>query len=247
MKKLFLVGPVFILLLWIVLTTFKIANPLFLPTPWATFSRLFELISSQEIFPDIGRTASRWFWGYTLGCLVGIPIGILMGLSKKIYNSLEFAIDFFRSLPVTAVFPLFLLVFGIGDKSKVAMTFTAVVFIVILNSAYGVIQTKKTRIRAAKTFGASNWKIFRYVVFFEALPHTVVGMRASLSLALVVVVVSEMFIGTQFGLGQRIYDAYTRNSIDALYAVILLLGLIGYLSNRLFVLIERKVVFWAGK
>lgn len=247
MKKLVLIGPISILFLWFILTEFKIANPLYLSTPWQTFTRLFELITSKEIFPDIGKTVGRWFWGYSLGCVLGIPIGILMGISQKIYSSLEFVIDFSRSLPVTAVFPLFLLVFGIGDSSKIAMTFTATVFIVIINSAYGVIQTKKTRIKAAKTFGASKWQIFRHVVFFEALPHTAVGMRTAISLSLIVVIVSEMFIGTRFGLGQRVYDAYTRNSIDELYAVVLLLGLIGYLSNKVFVLVERKVIPWTGK
>lgn len=127
------------------------------------------------------------------------------------------------------------------------MVFAACVFVVILNSAYGIIHAKKGRIRAARTFGASRWQIFIWVSFFEALPQTMVGMRTALSLSLIVVVVSEMFIGTKFGLGQRIFDAYTKNSIEELYAVILFVGIIGYLFNKIFFAIEGRIVFWAGK
>ncbi len=247
MRKFLVIGPLLILLLWWGLTKFGIANSFLLPSPEDTFTRLVELFTSGEVFEDINLTFYRWAIGYLLGCIVGIPVGILMGYSEKFYKSFEFLIEFFRSLPVTAMFPLFLLMFGIGDNSKIAMTFTATVFIVIINSAYGVIQTKRTRIKAAKTFGATNFQIFKNVVFFESLPHTLIGMRTTLSLSLIVVIVSEMFIGTEYGLGQRIYDAYTRNSVDELYAVIVLLGIIGYLSNKLFVFMETKVAFWTGK
>lgn len=247
MKKLLFIGPLALLILWWILTKFGFANSFLLPSPEDTFSRLFELFSSGEVFNDINLTFYRWSIGYLLGCIVGIPLGILMGYSEKVYKSSEFLIEFFRSLPVTAMFPLFLLMFGIGDSSKIAMTFTATVFIIIINSAYGVTQTKKTRIKAAKTFGATNFQIFTNVVFYESLPHTLIGMRTTLSLSLIVVIVSEMFIGTQYGLGQRIYDAYTRNSVDELYAVIVLLGIIGYFSNKLFMYIETKIAFWTGK
>ena len=127
------------------------------------------------------------------------------------------------------------------------MTFTATVFVIIINSAYGVIQTSKQRIKVAKIYGANKLQIFSQIILFEALPHAVVGMRTSISLALIVVIVSEMFIGTKYGLGQRVYDAYTRNSIAELYSVILLIGIIGYLINKLFVYFEQKLIFWAGK
>jgi len=235
------------LALWFACTHFHLANALLLPTPAAAFRRLWELVSTGELNVDARATAFRWTAGYLLGCAAGIPVGMLMGASRAIYAGLEFMVDFLRSLPVTALFPLFLLVFGIGDGSKIAMVFASCVFVVLLNSAYGVIHASKGRIRAARTMGANRWQVFWWVTFYEALPHTLVGMRTALSLSLIVVVVSEMFIGTQYGLGQRVFDAYARNSIAELYALIILIGVVGYALNKLFVTAERHIVFWAGK
>jgi len=160
---------------------------------------------------------------------------------------MEFPVDFFRSLPVTALFPLFLLTFGIGDRSKIAMACAATVFVVLLNSAYGVLHATDARTKMARAFGASSLQVFLRIVCPEALPQVFVGMRTALSLSLIVVVVSEMFIGTRYGLGQRLFDAYAKNTVVDLYAVVLFLGLLGLASNTLFVFLERRLVFWAGK
>jgi NitT/TauT family transport system permease protein len=218
-----------------------------MPSPGKAFARLGELVWSGDIFPDFNASLWRWTTGYAIGCLMGVPLGLVLGTSSVIYRASFSLIDFFRSLPVTALFPLFLLLFGIGDNSKIAMAFAATVFVVILNTAYGVVQAQKTRIRAARVFGASSWQVFKWVTFFEALPATLVGMRTSLSLALIAVIVSEMFIGTQKGLGQRVFDAYTVNLTVDLYAVLLFCGFLGYIVNRLFVQLEKRIVFWTGK
>jgi len=240
-------GPVVVLLLWFLATKLRLAPPLLMPSPWDAFARLWELLQTGSLFPDIRASMWRWSSGYASGCLIGVPVGLILGASPMIYRGSFSLIDFFRSLPVTALFPLFLLVFGIGDNAKVAMAFAATVFIVILNSAYGVVQAQKTRIRAAKVFGATPWQVFKWVTFFEALPLTLVGMRTALSLALIAVIVSEMFIGTQKGLGQRVYDAYTTNLTVDLYAVLIFCGLLGYLMNRAFAFLEKRIVFWTGK
>lgn len=240
-------GPGVVLVLWFLVTELGLAAPLLLPRPQDTFGRLGQLLWTRDLFPDINASVWRWSTGYAVGCLIGVPVGLILGASPVIYRASFSLIDFFRSLPVTALFPLFLLVFGIGDNSKIAMAFAATVFVVVLNSAYGVVQAQKTRIRAAKVFGASPWQVFKWVTFFEALPQTLVGMRTALSLALIAVIVSEMFIGTREGLGQRVYDAYTTNLTVDLYAVLLFCGFLGYLVNRVFAEVEKRVVFWTGK
>lgn len=246
-KALPLLGPLAMLIIWYAVTILNLAPPLLVPSPNAAFARLYELLATGDLLPDIASSLWRWFIGFLIGCIVGIPIGMLIGSSKWVYQSSFFVLDFLRSLPVTALFPLFLLLFGIGDSSKIAMAFAATVFVVILNTAYGVLQARKTRIRAATVFGASKWQLFKWVIFFEALPQTMVGMRTSLSLALIVVIVSEMFIGTQTGLGQRVFDAYTKNLTEELYAILVIMGVLGYIFNRLFVMLEKKVVFWVGE
>ena len=240
-------GAVLVLLVWFFFTALKIVPPLLVPSPRVAFARLWWVVRTGDILPDVAATLWRWGAGYAIGCAVGVPVGLLIGRLRWLYQLSFPMLDFFRSLPVTALFPLFLLLFGIGDGSKIGMAFAATLFVVILNSAYGVLQATQTRIRAAKVFGASSWQIFRWVIFFEALPQTLIGMRTALSLGLIVVIVSEMFIGTEFGLGQRVYDAYTVNLTEELYAVLLLTGFLGYAMNRLFIFAEGRIVFWTGQ
>lgn len=239
-------GPLVLLAIWYIVAASGLASSYLLPPPGRTFLRLGQMLTAGTVHSDIAASLLRWFVGYALGCVIGVPVGLLIGNSVVLYEASFPAIDFLRSLPVTALFPLFLLIFGIGEGSKMAMAFTATVFVVILNSASGAKQASRTRQRTAKVFGASRWQVFRWIVFWEALPQTLVGMRIALSLALIVVIVSEMFIGTRQGLGQRIYDAYSFNLTTDLYALLVITGLLGFAMNRIFLFAEKRIVFWAG-
>src|SRR5205814_3416310 len=129
-----------------------------------------------------------------------------------------FLVDFFRSTPATAMFPLFLLIFGLGDLAKVAVAAFAAFLIIFFNTAYGVMNARQTRLLAAKVMGASRTRIFRDVLFFETLPQTFVGLRTAISLALVVIIVAEMFIGSDNGLGHRIIDMQVIFDLKQMYA-----------------------------
>src|SRR5207237_10427426 len=120
-------------------------------------------------------------------------------------------------------------------------------FVSTLNPAYGVMQRKAVRSQVAILFGASRWQLLSEIVFWEALPQTIIGLRIALSYALIVEIVCEMFMGSQKGLGQRVFEAYNTYLIVELYSIILLVGLTGYLLNKLFVLVESRIVHWVGK
>ena len=120
--------------------------------------------------------------------------------------------------------------------------FSAVVF----NSAYGVMNARKSRILAAKVMGASPFQIFRDVLFFESLPQTMVGLRTGISTSLVVVVVAEMFIGSDQGLGHRIIEGEQVLHITDMYSSIIVAGVIGYLLNMLFMVTDKRLIHWSG-
>jgi ABC-type nitrate/sulfonate/bicarbonate transport system permease component len=233
-------------LVWWLVVSAGIVNPLLVPYPFDVGQNLTNLLLNGKLNNDIFSTVYRFILGYMAGIISGIPIGLLMGMSRLSYKILEFPVDFLRSLPVTALFPLFLLCFGVGDGSKIAMVWMAVIFIMIVNAAYGVIQSPKIRRQMARSFKANRWQIFRDIIIWESIPQIIVGMRISLSSALIVVIISEMFIGTQYGIGQRLYDAYSRSLTEELYSMILIVGIIGYLANKLFLIVERKIIFWVG-
>jgi len=246
-KIYYIIVPFIILVIWAFFSNLKLISPLFLSTPQAVFLKIINLFSSGAILPDILFTFYRTLLGFIIACLIGIPLGLLMGYSNKIYYSLEFIVEFFRSIPATALFPLFLLFFGIGDQSKIALTAWAAGLVLIINSMYGVHLGKELRIKSAKTMRISGFSLFQKIIFPEALPQIFSGMRIAISLSLVIVVVTEMFIGTNFGLGHRIIDAQLVYKIPEMYATIFIVGVLGFLINKGFIYSEKKVVHWKGK
>ncbi len=242
-----LIGVLALFFVWSFVSFTHIVDPFFLPDPFTTTSALARLIGQGFILSDMLATLVRVFLAFGIAVAVGLPLGLLLGHSERVYRSLEFLIDFFRSTPATALFPLFLLLFGVSDTSKISVAAFSSALIIIFNTAYGVIHGKKSRILAARLMGASRWQIFIHIIFWESLPQTVVGLRNAVSLSLVVVVVTEMFIGTNAGLGRRIIDAQITYNIAEMYAVILLTGIIGYIFNSIFVVVERRLLHWSGK
>jgi NitT/TauT family transport system permease protein len=245
--KLSVLGPILVLVIWWTVTELKLVNPILLPRLDDTLARFFALIISAKVFPDLWATVYRTVLGFGIASVFGIISGLVIGKYAKIYKTFEIVIDFFRSLPATAMFPLFLLIFGIGSASKIAIAIFISFWIVLLNSAYGVIHSSKTRTKVAKSLGATDWQIFRDITVMEALPQIVVGLRTAISLSLIVVVVSEMFIGSTSGIGQKIYDSYLTYETTNLYAWLLIVGLVGYILNNFFVFFEKRTLHWVGR
>jgi len=246
-KKYIIISPILLILLWAIVSQLQLVDKFFLPDPLTTLTQLIELIKSGVIIGDIFSTLGRVAISFAIAVVIGLPLGLWLGSSEKIYRSFEFVIDFFRSTPATALFPLFLLIFGITDKSKIAVTAFAAILIIIFNTAHGVMNARKSRVLAAKIMGATKTQIFRWILFWESLPQTFIGLRSAISLSLVVIVVTEMFIGTPSGLGRRIIDSQITYEIPTMYAVIILTGIVGYLLNLVFILIEKRFLHWNGK
>lgn len=240
-------GTLLFLLIWWTVTALELVKPVLLPSPLATFLALWEGILGGDLLFDFWLTLYRTLYAFVIAAILGVPIGILLGANERLYKSFEFLIDFFRSTPATAMFPLFLVVFGIGDFSKVAVAAFAGALVIFFNVAYGVMNTRKTRIMAAKVMGTPKWRVFIDVIFFETLPQTFIGLRTAISLTLVVIIVAEMFVGSTNGMGQRIIDSQQVFDMPGMYASIIATGVMGYGLNQLFLLTENKFIHWKGK
>jgi ABC-type nitrate/sulfonate/bicarbonate transport system permease component len=241
------IGPALLLAVWWVAAKGGWVNKDLLPPPFETLRYTASNIWSGSMTKDFSRTLLRVSYSIVIAIVAGVPIGIILGAKATIYRSVEFIVDFFRSTPATALFPLFLLLFGLGDLAKVAVAAFAAWLVIVFNVAYGVMNARQTRILAARSMGASSLRIFRDVIFFETLPQTFVGLRTAVSLALVVVIVAEMFIGATDGMGHRIIDAQISYSLTDMYGSILVAGAMGYGLNLLLLFLERSVVHWSGK
>ena len=241
------IGPVVLFILWDLVVRLGYIKPILLPTPADTVSALITGLAGGPLLTDFAVTVWRTLQAFVIAAVVGVPLGVLLGSNERVYRSVEFLIDFFRSTPSSALIPLFLLIFGVSDVNKVAIAAFGAFLIVIFNSAYGVINARKQRVMAAKVMGASRWQVFKDVLIWESLQPSFVGLRSAVSMALVIVIVAEMFIGSDAGLGNRIINAQQVLNVKSMYAAILAAGALGYALNILFLIAERKIVHWSGR
>jgi sulfonate transport system permease protein len=241
------VGVVGLLAIWSLVTWRQWVDPVLLPSPAATFDSLWRGLDGGPLGFDFVKTVYRTAASTLIAAVIAIPLGIVLGSSERLYRSLEFVIDFFRSTPASAMFPLFLILFGVGDETKIAVAAFGAILVILFNVAYGVMNARKTRLLAAKVMGASRLRVLFDVMLLESLPQTFVGLRNGVSLALVIIVVAEMFIGSQDGLGHSVFEAQQLFDLPRMYAAIFAAGALGYGLNLLFLLIERRFVHWSGK
>jgi ABC-type nitrate/sulfonate/bicarbonate transport system permease component len=241
------VGVAVLLAIWSLTVWARVVDPVLLPSPVTTFRAMWTGMTNGKLGLDFLKTVERTIYSTAIAAVIAIPLGILLGSSEKLYRSVEFLIDFFRSTPASAMFPLFLVLFGVGDRTKISVAAFGAALVILFNVAYGVMNARKTRILAAKVMGASRIRVLWDVMLLESLPQTFVGLRNGVSLALVIVVVAEMFIGSTDGLGQRVFEAQQLFDMPDMYAAIFAAGALGYGLNLLFLTIERRFVHWAGK
>lgn len=242
-----LIVPLILLGVWAILSYGGIVSEFFLATPNSTAVRMYELLRSGDILRDIAATLYRVVVGLGIGSAIGLSAGLLIGLVPWLWRYTESTVDFFRSLPAFALFPFFILIFGPGDPAKIGTTSWFVAFIMLIATSYAVRSVNDTRMKAAKSLGASRLQAFFWVVLPDGLPQLLVGFRTCLAFAPIVVVATEMFSGTEYGLGDRIYEARLLYRVPEMYAALLMSGIIGFALNRLFLVLVEKRIHWTGK
>lgn len=240
-------GVIGLIALWYLAVWNRIVDPVLLPSPADTFRAMYKGMAGGRLGFDFIKTVERTVYSTLIAAGVAIPLGIFLGASERLYRSVEFVVDFFRSTPASAMFPLFLVLFGVGNETKIAVAAFGAALVILFNVAYGVMNARKTRLLAAKVMGASRLQVLTGVVLLESMPQTFIGLRNGVSLALVIVVVAEMFIGSTDGLGHRVFEAQQLFNMPDMYAAIFAAGALGYGLNLLFLTIERYFVHWSGK
>lgn len=242
-----LIGAAFLILLWGLASAGKLIDPVLLPSPLESWNAFVDGLTQGTLWADFSQTIIRTVLSFAIALVIAVPVGVFLGSTETIYRSVEFSIDFFRSTPASALFPLFLIIFGVGEEAKIAVAAFGAALVILFNTAYGVMNARKQRQLAARAMGASRVRVLTDVTIWESLPQTFVGMRSGISIALVIVIVAEMFIGSTDGLGQRIIQSQMIFDMPSMYASIFAAGALGYGLNLLFIIIERRFVHWGGK
>jgi ABC-type nitrate/sulfonate/bicarbonate transport system permease component len=242
------IGPLVLILVWWIASTLQITSPLILPTPQSVARAFFAGASLHHgVWNDLGVTLRRTSLSFLISVAAGVPFGLLMGISRFFQRLSGFLVDFFRSIPPIALFPLFLLAFGLGERSKSAVSVYGCALIIAVNSCYGVTNAPTLRRRLARVYGFSQSRVFFKVILPDSLPQILVGCRTAISLALVLTIVVEMMLGSEDGLGRKIYEAHMLLETPTMYSNILWVGILGYGLNLGVMTLEKHLVHWANK
>jgi ABC-type nitrate/sulfonate/bicarbonate transport system permease component len=192
-----------------------------------------------DLLPSLGRMLT----GYALAILIGVALGALLGFSRTLSTALDPVLQFLRALPPPALIPVSLLVFGAGDSSKVFLIVLGAVWPVLLNTVDGVRGVDRTALDMARSYRVPAHARLLRLVLPAALPRIFAGARTALAIAIILMVVSEL-IGADNGVGYFVQLSQRGFDIPEMWAGTVLLGLLGFAFNALFVAVEKRVLHW---
>lgn len=223
---------------WQILSGVVFRSVLF-PSASDTISTLVSQLHNASFLSDLRATLYRVLLGFTLGSAGGMLLGLAMGSIRPVRAFFDPYLNFFRFVtPIAWIAPATIW-FGIGDAAKLFLVVYATIFIVVINTMHGVSQIHRDRVRMARVFGASPWQLFARVTVPGTVPFILVGMRIGLGNSFMTVIGAEMLSGSN-GLGHLIYASRVFFQSNVMFAAIIVLGIFGFLSDRLFVIAERR-------
>ena len=197
----------------------------------------------ERVGSDVVPSLERLFLGYFIAVLAAVAIGIPLGLSPLLRRATSPIVEFRRAIPPPALLPFAVVVLGVGNTGKIFLIAFVCVWPVLLNTIDGVTGIDPTLRETARVYGVSGRERLARIVLPAASPQIFAGMRTSLSLALILIVISEMVASTN-GIGFFVLQSQRSFAIPEMWSGILLLGILGYVLNALFVLVERRVLRW---
>jgi ABC-type nitrate/sulfonate/bicarbonate transport system permease component len=221
-----------------------LVNAALIPAPTAVAKRLGTIVASGEVFPPLGETLYLLFAAYFAASAAAIGVGLLMGRFRALYNLLEPLVELLRPLPKPALLPPLILFLGLGDAMKLTVIGLGVFFPVLINTVQGVRGVDPVLVDTGRTFRCGGFALLLKIVLPAALPLIFAGMRVALGLGLILVVIAEMLAGTG-GLGYLIIDMQRSFLVRDMYAWIVILAVLGYALNAVFLVIEKRFIHWA--
>jgi NitT/TauT family transport system permease protein/taurine transport system permease protein len=218
--------------IWQILS-FYLFNPYLIPPPTKVFETAVPMILSGEIFRHAGISLMRVLIGFSLGSISAIVIGVIMGRLRIVNELLDPIIEFLRYLSPTAMIPIAVIWFGIGEQSKYFLIFWGTFFFVLINTIAGVMRTPVARERAAQCLGAGQLQIFLTVVIPSAVPYIITGMRVAMASSFMSIIPAEM-LAARSGLGYLLQVSGMLVQTDRIFVALAAISLLGFLTDRLF-------------
>lgn len=230
----------------------RLANNLFFPPPSRIIERFFEmwfsgppstLFLTESVATNILPSLSRLLGGWAAAVVFGVLLGVAIGRSKVVGDFVEPIIHFVRAIPPPALIPVFFIVLGFGNEMRVTLIAFAVIWPVVLNTIDGVRSVEPLHLDTGRVFEFDWRKRFFGIVLPSASPKIFAGMRVALSVAIIMMVISEM-VGRPDGIGNIILGAQRTYRMVDMWAGILLLGILGYVLNAILSAVETRITRW---
>jgi NitT/TauT family transport system permease protein len=234
------------LLLWELISRLRLVNPVFLPPFTTVIATLWHLIVSGEFSKHFTISAERSLAGFSLGLLVAIPLGMIIGWFSKFERFIDPLFQVFRNLTVLVLLPVFMLFFGIGELSKIALIFWGVLWTLLLNTIAGVKSIDVQLVKVARAMATPGPMLFAKIIMPGALPSIVTGIRISATDSVLVLTVAEM-LGANKGLGFAIRYYSSQLRIPEMYAMIVIMAILGLLITYSLIALEKYLFRWREK
>ena len=232
-----------VLVIWFLITAFKLINPALFPSPLDTWGAFIEMVQSGIFFTDLGASLTRAVIGFAIGAVLGVLIGLLTARVAAVQFILGPFLTVLRPIPAIALVPIAIVWFGIGEGSKYFVIAYTVFLAVWLNTHHGMERIPRTFVLASRVLGASRLREFMEVIIPAAAPYIVAGLRMGSALAFLSLVAAELS-GASSGIGYRLQEARQYIRTDIMFVGLIELGILGALLDAGFVAISKRVIHW---
>jgi ABC-type nitrate/sulfonate/bicarbonate transport system permease component len=236
-------SPVFLMLAWELAARYGAIDVRFFPAPSTIIETMIRMAATGDLTDNVLISLQRITLGFLLGGIPAIIIGIAMGIMRPVRALIDPLIVATYPIPKSSLLPLILLIFGLGEMSKVVMVAIGVFYPMAINATAGVLQISPVYLDVGKSFKASRWDTFRTIALPGALPFIMTGVKLGAGLALILIAVAEM-VGAKSGIGYMIWSAWETFSVAKMYVGLFVIALIGFAISLLLNEIERWVIKW---
>jgi len=232
-----------ILAVWEALARAGLVSTLFFPAPSTILASIGALLRSGDLPVQVAATLGRLALGFALGSVPALALGLAMGWSRRLNAALDPLVASAHPVPKIAIFPLVMILFGIGETSRVVLIALAAFFPVLINTASSVRQISPIHFEVAANYGASRFKTFTRVLFPGSLPMILTGLRLGINIALLITIALEMVLPNR-GLGTMVWRAWETMRPEQIYASLVVIAVLGVGFNLTLRLLERRLVPW---
>jgi NitT/TauT family transport system permease protein len=241
-----LATPILLLVVWEIAAQLKLIDVRFFPPPSSIVHQIGVLIASGELVANTLASLRRLALGMLLGGVPALFLGLAMGVSRPLRAAIDPLVSATYPIPKSAILPLVLLIFGLGEMSKIVMVALGAFYPILINTVLGVVNLDKVYLDVGHNYRANRWQVFRSIALPGALPSIMAGIKLAMGMGLILIAISEM-VAANDGIGYMIWNSWQVLTVDTMYVGLLVIAILGFVFSLALDEIERMLIPWKAK